>query len=311
MAGNEQKFIPVRIGTLRSDQKVSFDIFVQIAGKQVHYLRDKDIFDQDRLKRLKAKGVKKLWIVEETEPLYLTYLEEGLNELNNSKIEIGERADIARDSMVSDAENAIKNVETEQGYKSTENRVGKVVDFLMSDQGALKSILASAGCATDNFAHSANVASVAVSLAAKLGITNSKSQIDLGLACLLHDIGKTHLGISELSDYPALSVADQKKYAEHPQAGATLLAGKPYINKTILEMIANHEEVGEGAGYPNKKRLAALPLESQILNLCNDYDHYATLKKIPPMEAIKPYFSDKLGLFDLNHIKVLKTILAQ
>lgn len=74
-------------------------------------------------------------------------------------------------------------------------------------------------------------------------------------------------------------------------------------------MIADHEEIGEAAGYPSKKRISQLPLPSQILNLCNHYDNYCQIKGVPPLEAMQSYFTDALGLFDLEHIKKLKEVL--
>jgi len=302
-------FLPVRIGTLRPGDVVNFNIYILIADKYVHYIRTSDPFEPERIERLRGKGVKKLYIPEDSEAAYLTYLDAGLNQLKDTKISVRERSNLVSSSMVTEAENALHNVQTESGYKKTEERVSKVVDFLTSETGALKDILASTGTALDNFQHSANVTSMALGIASRLGVTQTRDIMDLGIAGLLHDSALPKLGFSADCKWDKLAGEDLKKYQEHPIAAAHQLAGKPYINREILELIANHEEIGEGAGFPGKKRISTLPLKQQVLNLCNNFDHYCFLKGTPPLEAAKSFLNEKIGLFDLEHIKILTSVL--
>lgn len=310
MADNTNRlFLPIRIGTLRPGDVVNFDIFILVAEKYVHYIRTSDPFDPDRIDRLRNKGVKKLYIPEESEGAYLAYLDRGLNSLKNTSVSINERSQIVSNAMTNEAENALHNVETERGYRSTEDRIQKVVDFLLSETSALKSVLGATGCAQDVYQHAANATTLTLSLASKLGVQQPKELLDLGIASLLHDAGLTELGFNAETQYEKLSVADLKKYQEHPIIISQKLNGKPYINKNVLELIANHEEKGDGLGYPGKKRISTLPLTSQILNLCDAYDHFSVIHKLPPVEAIKQFFGIKIGLYNLDHIKALGLLL--
>ena len=302
-------FLPVRIGTLRPGAPVRFDVHILVAEKYVHYIRSADTFDPDRIERLRSKGVKKLYIPEESEPAYLAYLDAGLEDLSNKDLPLEERSSLVGSAIVTDAENALHNCETEQGYHRTEDRIGKVVSFLTSEDGAIKNILASTGCSLDNFQHAANVTSLALGLANRLGITSARDLLDLGIAGLLHDSALMNLGFGADVQPENLSVAELKQYQKHPTEVAHLLAGKPYINRNILELIANHEEIGEGAGFPQKKRLSTLPLSSQVLNLCDAYDHFASVQRMAPLDAAKKFFSDKIGFFNLDHIRELSALL--
>ena len=125
-------YIPVRIGTLRAWEAVNFDIFIKIGERHVHYIKKSDPFDGDRIQSLKTKGVKKLFIPMDSENDYLNYLDSGLDHLKNADLKIEDRAIIAKDSLVTSSENALKNVQTERGYKRTEGQIQKVLDFLTS-----------------------------------------------------------------------------------------------------------------------------------------------------------------------------------
>lgn len=288
---------------------MSFDIFILVAEKYVHYIRTSDPFDPDRIERLRSKGVKKLYIPEHAEQAYLGYLDRGLGELQNQSISVQDRSALVSSAITTEAENVIHNVQTAQGYHHTESRIEKVVNFLTSESGALKTILGTTGAALDNFQHATNVTSLAIGLANHLGVTNPRDLLDLGLAGLLHDAALTRLGFRSDVDPKTLTGEDLKRYEEHPTAVAYDLADKPYVNKSVLDLIANHEEMGDGAGYPNRKRISTLPLTSQILNLCNAFDKFWSKSDMSMADASKLFFKQKIGLFELSHMQSLSQVI--
>lgn len=304
------EFIPVRIGTLRPWQPVNFDVFIKIGERHVHYIKKEDPFDGDRIASLKAKGVKKLFVPKEAEGFYLAYLDAGLGQLRDNKLTLNDRADIARDAITTSAENAAEKIQTEAGYRATETQVGKALDFLVSEQGAMRQMLSSSGFATDVSQHAANVVSLAVKLASTIGLPNS-DLLNIGVAALIHDIGKESLGLDLSIPREQLTPEQKIIYQKHPEAAIGKLVDKPYISKPVLELVLNHEEIGEGAGFPNKKRINTLPKAQQVLNLCNEYDRMCTVNKISPMDAMKQFYIDKLGLFDMELLKALGAIIQK
>jgi HD-GYP domain-containing protein (c-di-GMP phosphodiesterase class II) len=293
-------FVPVRVNTLRPGHAVLFDVYILLGERHVHYIRKSDPFDDNRLSNLKTKGVRKLYVKEEDEPLYLSYLDQGLDSLAESTVEISDRAKIAHDAIVTDAENCTRSFETEQGYRGVENRMNKVVSFLASDKGALPAILRGAGCAIDDFQHAANVTSLSAGLALKVGGLESKEILELSLAALVHDIGKSKLGFTTQDSLDQLPPDRQKAYRSHPEKAVEILATLKYVTPALLRMINDHEELGEGEGYPGKKNLAKLPLTSRILGLCNLYDRVSMRTGKPHAAISKEFFEEKAHLVDME-----------
>lgn len=302
-------FFPIRIGTLRPGAAVNFDVYILVAEKHIYYIKKTDPIEGTRLEKLKEKGVKKLFIKSEEEQLYLDYLEGGLNHLKDTKVSVQDRSTVAHDSLVTEAENVEKNLETEQGYKRTEVRVGKVVDFLTSDKGAIRGILGAAGCSIDNFQHSASVSSLSLALGMRVGVTDPQELLDIALAGLLHDIGKTKLGIGPGTPREEFTLEQLKDYHRHPEAAVEMLAGKKFISPRVLRLISDHEEIGKGDGFPEKKLLSKLPLNSQILNLCNEFDRLSATLKISHLTLYPKFQAEKIGLFDLEHMKHLNELI--
>ena len=57
-------YTTIRVSTLRGDQKINFDAYLKIGEKMVLYVRQGDSFEGDRLKRLKEKKLKKMFILQ-------------------------------------------------------------------------------------------------------------------------------------------------------------------------------------------------------------------------------------------------------
>lgn len=304
------EFLPIRIKTLRPNFPVAFDLYIKIGQRYVHYIRDSDPMEADRLNGLKKKGVRKLFIKEESETSYLDYLDEGLDQLANDKVAVEDRGELANDAMTTAADNAERSLESEAGYRRMESHFGKVVEFLTTESGAFQSILKSAGCSPDNSQHSANVATLALGIATKLGLDDSKDQLDLGLAALLHDIGKSRLKFDPNIPRSKLTPDQMKKYRQHPLEGCDLLAGKEFITPRVLALIANHEEIGIGQGFPEKKNLFKLSLQQQALNLANDFDRFCMEKGLEPLQAMDSFYEEREKFFNEDHIGMLATLLT-
>lgn len=304
-----EAYYPIRLNTLRPDESVTFDVFLKLGEKFLHYTHSKDELEGLRLKNLRSKGVRKLFIRANDEDTYLLYLERGLENLSDTTKDINDRGALAHSTMILAAENAEKNLETEAGFNKQKQQFDKISEFIISDKNALKTMLNSAGISVDNNHHSANVSSLALGVASRMGITDKMEVFELGTAALLHDIGKSRMKFDPMKPKDQMTPDELKSYKNHPQDGADMLAGKPYINPHILGLISAHEEMGEGRGFPEKKNLFKLPQAYQILCTVNQFDHFATENNLELAAAIEP-FTAKFGKdFDYKIINILTKIL--
>lgn len=306
----KKEFYSIRINTLRAHDPVPFDIFLYIARRYLHYTRINDEMEESRLKNLKNKGVKKLFIESQDEDRYLKYLESGINSLTDTRMTVEDRASLANDTMLSSVENAEKNLETEVGYNSQKNQLEKISQFIGSERGPMKSMLAAAGISIDNNQHSATVSSLSMALATKLGTLNTNDIVELGFAALLHDIGKTKLTFDANMPVSKMTPTQLKQYKNHPADGAEMLAGKPFVSPRILGLIVSHEEYGHGKGFPEKKNVLSLDTSYQILSLVNKFDRFCQDNSLTHTEAIDPFFSKYDDDFDQTLVSTFVTILT-
>lgn len=71
--------LPIRVNTLRGDQKIDFDVHIKINDRMILYIRQGDSFEGPRLQRLKERKLKKLFIAPEQEENYRAYVQRNLD----------------------------------------------------------------------------------------------------------------------------------------------------------------------------------------------------------------------------------------
>lgn len=106
-------------------------------------------------------------------------------------------------------------------------------------------------------------------------LSNDEQAAELVDASLLHDIGKTHKNLS----IPLSTVFSTKEDFEklraarfmHPALGAEMIRHFG-LNGVIQEIALKHHEKPDGSGYPRGLTLEQIPIQVQILKLCDSID---------------------------------------
>jgi putative nucleotidyltransferase with HDIG domain len=303
-------YFPIRLNTLREKAEISFDVFIKVGERFIHYSRQSESIESMRLEGLKSKGVRKLFIRSQDEDSYLSYLEVGLRSLNNKDVDLKERASLAHDTMVTAAENAERSLETEAGYRSQSAQMQSISEFFGTQKDSLKEVLRIAGVSTDINNHSATVANLCLAISKRIDSLSPQDVADLGTAALLHDIGKSRLKFDTMRKDASFSPEEKRQLRQHPQDGADMLAGKSYISPRILGLIASHEERGNGRGYPEKKNIAELQLPYQILSMVNQFDHLCVERNILPLEAMDQFYDAFGNDYSDELITILATVIT-
>jgi putative nucleotidyltransferase with HDIG domain len=306
---NNTDFTKINISTLRPNKPLSFDVFVNIAGKYLHYIHQGDPFETDRMQRLRKKSIRTVFIRKDDEKSYQTFIESVLKEIAIGKDLSSEQKS---EALIGHSKAAVQDMfiapEKKENFVRTQQLAMISVKHLMDSQDSLKEMLTLENFDKGIHQHSVNVASIAVGLAASLGAPEATCQM-VAMGALLHDIGKASLpehlqqGIFDLA---ALSEDDRKKHEAHCQVGADILATKKYVSKDVIQLILTHEEQVGGRGFPNKpKKLDDI---AQAIGLANLYDKYVTYggqdhkQAYETVKALQPApFSDDLilGLKDV------------
>lgn len=110
--------------------------------------------------------------------------------------------------------------------------------------------------------HSRRVGRCAELIASRLGLPADRVRL-VGLAGVLHDIGKIGVPDSILFKPGPLDSDEWEQMKRHPEIGARLLSASVFDE--IRGWVLAHHERPDGRGYPNGLRDEEIPLEAKIL----------------------------------------------
>lgn len=125
------------------------------------------------------------------------------------------------------------------------------------------------------FKHSVDVATISMIVAKQQGL--SRNQIrEIGLAGLLHDIGKTKVPPEILNKPEKLTPEEFDIMKEHPVFGYEMMKNRPDSSPAISLGILQHHEKMNGNGYPLGCTGEKISPYARILTVADIYDALVT-----------------------------------
>lgn len=121
------------------------------------------------------------------------------------------------------------------------------------------------------YLHSVSVCGLMVNLARQLGLGDDTVRA-MGLAGLLHDVGKTSVPAQVLNKPGRLDDAEFALIKRHPEAGHAMLRGAEGINQEALDVCLMHHEKLDGSGYPFGLKGEEISLAARMGAICDVFD---------------------------------------
>lgn len=125
------------------------------------------------------------------------------------------------------------------------------------------------------FKHSVDVATMAMIIARKSGLPN-KDVYQIGVAGLLHDVGKSHIPNEILNKAGKLTEEEFTVMKNHTIYGYNILKEKSEISNEIIAGVLQHHEKINGRGYPLKLADKQITPYARVLSVADIYDALVT-----------------------------------
>lgn len=304
-----EEYVSVRVSTLRGDQAIPFKVYLKIGSRHILYVRQGDAIDGDRLKKIKDKKLKRMYILPQDETSYRDYISKNIEMAYNSDSGMAteSRAHIVQGHQQSQAEEVMENVEDEKVYDETKKSVSKYVDLLLNDNEILKAVIGMENKENNVAQHGVTVATYAVALAQKLNISEEQIQV-LTLGCLVHDIAQHRDASLRPAKREGLSGEELELYQSHALSGANYVKDLKHFDTGVVNIIHQHEEFGDGTGYPQKLIEKNIDPLAQIAGLANTFDRLCLDHEMPKIEAAKKLMIDYVGKYPLEHLKLMQAV---
>ncbi len=150
------------------------------------------------------------------------------------------------------------------------------------------------------FQHSMDVTVISILIGRRIGLSSRRLR-ELGMGCLLHDIGKTFISRDILNKPGPLTPDEIERMKLHPLIGFELVRGVESIGILPPHVVLQHHEKQDGSGYPRgltgKNRLGisdeprTIHLYAGIAAVADIFDALTSDRPyraaLPPEEAVK------------------------
>ena len=125
--------------------------------------------------------------------------------------------------------------------------------------------------------HSVNVAVISLAMAEALSL-DSQEKTEVGVAGLLHDVGKTQLALDLIRKPGNLTVQEFEEIRKHPEEGFVLLGKMSHIRPASAYMVREHHMRYDRSGYPSLGQGYTVNPRSQIIAVADCYDAMTTMR---------------------------------
>lgn len=175
---------------------------------------------------------------------------------------------------------ALSIFENPQSLKNLElakKSVKSTVNLIIKDESVLDTALSTFSHSYQTHSHSVHVKVYAICLGKKLGLKKEILE-DLGLAALLHDIGKTKIPKPILDKQSKFNYNEYNKIQEHSILGYEIAKNLGIKKHNILQGIKSHHEKLDGSGYPQGLTKNKIHLFARIICICDIFDSLSSKK---------------------------------
>jgi len=151
------------------------------------------------------------------------------------------------------------------------------------------------------YMHSVAVCTLMVALAHQLGLDEDETRT-VGMAGLLHDLGKAVMPLDVLNKPGKLSDEEFRLIQSHPERGHELLTQSGEADPDVLDVCLHHHEKIDGTGYPHRLKEDQISLHARMGAVCDVYDAITSYRPYKPgwdpAESIGKMADWRRGRFD-------------
>lgn len=189
--------------------------------------------------------------------------------------------------------------------------VRKAVRLVMEDESILLGMTTIKNYDEYTFNHSVNVSIFSMAIGRRLGLSRSALS-ELGIAAMLHDIGKSKIPLEILNKPSSLNEEEWGLMKRHPLMGVEIILNLKQlgeVNPRMVIGIFDHHLKNDLSGYPKLFRKKQVSLFGRIIQIADAYDAMTTpriYKKVPytPEQALAIMLKDREVQFDSILLKI-------
>ena len=244
----DSEFFPVAIEGLLSGIANDYDIFMR-SGKDYFMVKPRNTpVDWTLINRLKLHNAF-LYLRKRDKAQYFAKVQSNLKTImKDPMVPIREKAAILTDSAVEIIDDIYSDPNNPAAIQSATQFSNHAVELISSNRMAFLHLVELSNHDHYTYAHSVGVTAYAVALAQAAGIVAPEQLAIVGLAGLLHDLGKCMVDPAIINKQGPLSESEWASMKRHPEYGAEIIKRHNKIDPLVALVAESHHEDLLGRG---------------------------------------------------------------
>ena len=197
---------------------------------------------------------------------------ERLHTDDRSKVEL---SDSVKTRVAEGIQFIYSNTESKELADTTNNIASNLMNAINSTDAIAVDISALKTSDEYTFKHSVDVATMSMVLAKQQGLSQ-KQIYEIGVAGLLHDIGKTKISLDILNKPARLTDEEFAVMKQHPVFGYRMIKDRDEFSNEICMAVLQHHEKMISKGYPVGFPSDKITQYARILTIADIYDALVT-----------------------------------
>lgn len=292
-------------------------IYLPLNNKIHYFSREGEVITEEKIKLLKGDARNTVLIHKEEVAKFYDYCAKQLAAIGGEAVSETERKQKLEASVRDLVSDLFVETSNESTFGKSQQLMKNFREILLSMTKAKDGRLAERlrGMTVDEadfYGHLSSVSCYAGIFAMAAGLPNVD---EVGVAGLLHDIGKTNFPFEMVETPFEELTGDQKKtYMQHPQYSIDICNLKRLVipDKSRTAILQHHERI-DGTGYPKGLKGDRISIEAKILAIANKFAHLTNtatgevhLSPIAALEKLISENSNNPGIQELDRILLLR-----
>jgi HD-GYP domain-containing protein (c-di-GMP phosphodiesterase class II) len=286
----DTNYISIPRGAVRPDTSLPFNLFqlaATPAGEKYILLIAKNLpYLESHAERLIEDNVDTLYVDKFEVDLLKKYMRDNLADIiSDSSITREDKARVLVDTAQLTVIDVFSHPEQPAPIREAAGVVGSITRHLLGGHETFIKLFNSDLNGYYLYSHSVKVCVYTVALARRIGVTETRRLLEIGIGSFLHDVGMREVPDEKFMKEGFLTPEEWNFIRRHPGAGVNILSDAKLNSETALALVRQHHEKSDGSGYPAGIKDAEIHPYAKMLTIADIFDALTSKRPYRKMPA--------------------------
>lgn len=298
----DASYVPVSIESIEPAIFPDVALYLKNGSNYVLYKSHGRDFSREDAERLASNKVEFLFVSPEDMEVITEHMERCAERfLKSDQFDGRTKGKIIYQTSINFMGDIFANPHKTGDLARSQRLVENLLMYISKDPAAIISLESVMSHNFPTFVHSLHVTTLTLLLHSEAFVLSHDEVVDIGIGCMLHDIGMLFVPQEILAKPGKLAPDERAAIRKHVEDGYDYLRKNSSLGEVSLGIVRNHHERNNGSGYPRGLRNESISRSAQLCAICDVYCNLTVdrlgNRTLPPNIALHVMRQEMKGAF--------------